>query len=185
MAETGNPRDSSGRTQIIIALIGLAGVVATALITNWNNIPSRKSSPTPSKAASPAPAPNFGRKSERTVHSSGRLTVRGTYTCDLDEGKESPSGADFQWRQQNSVVRSIAPMNGAMFFVVGQKEFESVRWSDMERFPYSAAPIPGNANRSQIPPGTIVAYKTSEGRLGKFIVDGLGSDLSIRWRTFD
>ena len=184
MTESGTPRDSSGRTQIIIALIGLAGVVATALIANWNNIfPRKPGQPTPSTTTAGS---GSGKKSERPVHSSGRLIVRATYTYDLDGGTETSAGADFQWRQDTKVVRSITPMNGAAFFVVGPKEFESIRWSDMEHFPYSSSPIDGSANGSnRIPAGTVVAYKTSEGHLGKFIIDEYGYNLAIRWRTYD
>ena len=166
-----------------MAVIGLAGVIATALISNWNNIFPRK--PTP-----PVVAPSTGsggtRKSERPVHSSGRLVVRGTYLYDLDTGAESNAGADFQWQQQTKVNRSIVPLNGASFYVVGAKEFESIRWSDMERFPYSATRIDGSDNaNNRIPPGTVVAFKTNEGRLGKLIVDEYGYNLTIRWRTYD
>jgi hypothetical protein len=187
MGESETPRDSSGRIQIIIALIGLAGVVATALFANWNNIFPRKTAQ-PAPAATPASTAGSGsgKKSERPVRSSGRLMVRGTYTYDLDSGSETTAGADFQWRQETNVLRSITSMNGAAFFVVGAKEFESIRWSDMEHFPYSPAPIDGSANASnRIPAGTVVAYKTSEGHLGKFIVDEYGYNLTIRWRTYD
>jgi hypothetical protein len=187
MAEPEKARDSSSRVQIMVALIGLAGVIATALIANWNNISPRKAaSPPPAAATSSAPGSGTGKKSERPVHSSGRLLVRGTYTYDLDNGTETPAGADFQWEQQTPVIRFLAPMNRAAFYVVGPAEFESVRWSDMERFPYSTAKVPANADSSnRIPAGTVVAFKTNEGRLGKFIVDEYGYNLTIRWRTYD
>src|SRR5580704_11891828 len=183
MADPEAKRDSSNRVQILIALIGLAGVIATALTSNWNNI-------FPKKPTLPVVTPSTGsggtKKSERPVHSSGRLVVRGTYSYDLDAGAETNAGADFQWEQQSKVQRSITPANGASFYVVGAKEFESIRWSDMEHFPYSPAKIDGSSNASnRIPPGTVVAYKTNEGRLGKFIVDEYGYNLTIRWRTYD
>ena len=195
MADQETKRDSSARVQIIVALIGLAGVIVTALIANWNNI-------FPKKPGSPVPVPSqtigsgtSPKKSERPVHSSGRLIVRGTYLYDLDAGIEIITGAnfgaertraDFQWEMVDNVRRFITPTNGAEFFVVGGRDFESVRWSDMEHFPYSAGKIPANNNNSnQIPAGTVVAYKTNEGRLGKFIVDEYGYNLTIRWRTYD
>jgi hypothetical protein len=185
MAEPGTSRDSSNRVQIIVALIGLAGVVVTALITNWSSIFSPK--PTPSQPpVTTSTVSGTPRKSERPVHSSGRLVVRGTYAYDLDTGTETNTGADFQWQQATKIIRYISPMNGASFFVVGIREFESVRWSDMEHFPYSTARIGASDNPSnRIPAGTVVAFKTNEGRLGKFIVDKHGYNLIIRWRTFD
>ncbi len=82
--------------------------------------------------------------------------------------------------------RFLTPQNGAAFYVVGPTLLESVRWSDMERFPYSTERImitEGPSNR--VPAGTVVAYKTNEGRLGKFIVDRAGFGYAIRWRTYD
>ena len=186
MANPETKRDSSNRVQIIVAIIGLAGVIATALISNWSNIfPKKPTQPTP-PVVTTSPGSGGTKKSERLVHSSGRLMIRGTYLYDLDTGTETNAGADFQWEQQTKVEREITPMNGARFFVVGAKEFESIRWSDMEHFPYSAAKIDGSDNaNNNVPPRTVVAYKTNEGRLGKFIVDEYGYNLTIRWRTYD
>ena len=186
MADPETKRDSSNRIQILVALIGLAGVIATALISNWNNIFPKKPAPPTPPVVSTSTGSGGTKKSERPIHSSGRLTIRGTYLYDLDTGSETNAGADFQWEQETKVLRSITPMNGAGFYVVGGKEFESIRWSDMERFPYTAAKIDGSDNaNNRIPPGTIVAYKTNEGRLGKFIVDNYGDNITIRWRTYD
>jgi hypothetical protein len=186
MADPETKRDSSSRVQIIVAIIGLAGVIATAVISNWSNIFPKKTTQPPPPVVTTSTGSGTPKKSERPVHSNGRLTVRGTYLYDLDMGAETNIGADFKWEQATNVIRYLSPMNGASFFVVGTREFESVRWSDMERFPYSRAKIEASDNPSnRIPPGTVVAYKTNEGRLGKFIVDAYGYNLSIRWRTYD
>ena len=193
MADQETKRDSSARVQIIVALIGLAGVVATALIANWNNIfPKRPDPPSSSAAtASTSEAASSAKKSERPIHSSGRLVVRGTFSYDLDDGIESNTAAeraraDFQWEIVDNVTRFVTPANGAAFFVVGGRDFESIRWSEMEHFPYSTEKIRADNNHSnQIPRGTVVAYKTNEGRLGKFVVDEYGENLTMRWRTYD
>jgi hypothetical protein len=104
--------------------------------------------------------------------------------CDLDTGAETTTGADFWWEQVTPVKRSLTPKNGASFFVLGIREFESVRYSEMERYPYSSEKIDAS-DSNKLPRGTVVAYRTNEGRLGKFIVDEYGYNLTIRWRTFD
>jgi hypothetical protein len=185
MANPDTPRDSSSRVQIIVAVIGLVGVIATAVISNWGNIFPNK---TAGKGTTVTTSTGSGnpKKYERPVHSNGRLIVRGTFHYDLDDGKETTAGADFWWEQQSTVKRYLTPTNGANFFVVGIKEFESIRYSDMEHYPYSAEKIDGSDGpSSRIPAGTVVAYKTNEGRLGKFIVDEYGYNLTISWRTFD
>ena len=180
-------RDSSISVQIIVAVIGLVGVIATAVIGNWDKIfpPQGKTEPAVVKERPPRNGPK-----ERPVHSRGRLVVRGTWMYDLDSGVEASAGAaagaDFQWEQATDVKRYIAPLNGAVFFVVGIREFTSVTYTELEHFPYSSRKIDGsNLPSNQIPRGTIVAYKTNEGRLGKFIVDEYGYNLTISWVTLE
>lgn len=163
MADPETKRDSSSRVQIIIALIGLAGVVATGLFSNWDHIfPMRTAAP--ATVASPSvpekrpertgkaeradtatkrdpPVNNLeptGQGSEHPVHSSGGF-LTGPGHFDLDTGIEQIAGADF-WFEDSMKMgqdRFLTPQNGAAFYVVGATPFESVRWSDMERFPYS------------------------------------------------
>ncbi len=54
-----------------------------------------------------------------TRHSSGELVVRGTFSCDLDAGRESSASADFQWRMVSATERYLEPQNGARFAVYG------------------------------------------------------------------
>ena len=70
--------------------------------------------------------------------------------------------------------------------MVGIRDFESLTWRDLQRFPYSTQKINGsNLAYNQIPAGTVVAYRTNEGRFGKFIVEEYGYNLTIRWITFE
>ncbi len=58
MADSENKRDSSASVQIIVAIIGLAGVVATAVIANWNTLfpkPSTTSGSAPSGTVTAPP----------------------------------------------------------------------------------------------------------------------------------
>jgi hypothetical protein len=113
MPDSEAKRDSSICVQIIVAVIGLVGVVATAVIGNWDKIFSQ--SPKSGSAAVKDHPPRNPPKQARPVHSSGRLVVRGTWLYDLDAGSQTPVGADFQWEQVTDVKRYIAPLNGAIF----------------------------------------------------------------------
>jgi hypothetical protein len=54
--------------------------------------------------------------SDGSIYSRGTgLVVRGTYYCDLDEGLETVTGADFQWRIVSSSVRYLEPRDNALF----------------------------------------------------------------------
>lgn len=51
-----------------------------------------------------------------TIYTTGTgLTIRGTYSCDLDLGAETSTGSDWSWVQIDSSVRYLAPVNGAKF----------------------------------------------------------------------
>jgi len=51
-----------------------------------------------------------------SVYSQGRgLIIRGTWTCDLDEGLETATGKDWNWVLTSSSVRRLFPQNGAKF----------------------------------------------------------------------
>ncbi|MGA1842418.1 MAG: DUF6345 domain-containing protein [bacterium] len=60
--------------------------------------------------------------SNGTTYSSGSdLTIRGTWSCDLDLGIESSTNRDFFWQQATSTIRYLTPKNGAMFKVYLRK----------------------------------------------------------------
>jgi hypothetical protein len=177
-------RDSAARIQITVAVIGLLGVIAAALISNWNNIFPKTAPVQTSAKSSPAP---LTKKPERAIYSSGQMEVRGTWLCDLDIGAQAQNqaSADFQWEQDTAVNRSLTPENNAAFFLVGLRDFDSVKYADLERFPYSTQKIEADAVLSNpMPQGSVVAYRTNEGRLGKLLVVGYGYNLTIRWITY-
>lgn len=184
MAPSDAARDSSARIQIIVAVIGLLGVIATAMISNWNTIFPKPPAPTQPVAASTSPTPPE-KKTERGVFSSGQLTVRGTWRCDLDVGAVDKKAGDFWWQVDSEVKRFLAPESGAVFFVMGVRDFDSLKFAELEHLQYSTQRISANDEPSNnLPKNTVVAYKTKQGRLGKVLIVGYGDDLTIRWITY-
>ena len=54
-----------------------------------------------------------------SVYSAGdNLVIRGTYSCDLDEGLETTTGSDFFWQMSTSTTRSLEPVNNARFALI-------------------------------------------------------------------
>jgi hypothetical protein len=54
--------------------------------------------------------------SDGSIYSSGTgLVIQATYTCDLDEGLEAGTGADFWWEIASSTTRYLVPEHGALF----------------------------------------------------------------------
>ncbi len=53
-----------------------------------------------------------------TVYSRGdSLVVRGTFTCDLDAGREARDSADFWWQMVTQTESYLTPQNGATFAI--------------------------------------------------------------------
>ncbi|MGB4773842.1 MAG: hypothetical protein WBP45_01600 [Daejeonella sp.] len=57
-------------------------------------------------------------KTGESVINKPKLTIRGTYYCDLDIGVEEGDlqTSDFQWSRQNMTYIFISPLNGATFY---------------------------------------------------------------------
>jgi hypothetical protein len=162
----------------------------TRLGSNANKLPSPSLSstagalPTRTRPASPTPTVSTEGAGPE-IYSKGKLTIRGTWSCDLDIGAETSAGEDFWWSQQTETRRYIVPKNGAKFSVIGGREFDSITYSDLRRASYSTEAINGSdALYNRIPQGTVVAFITSEGRYGKFRVDNYGYNLAISWITY-
>jgi len=121
------------------------------------------------------------------VYSHGQIRIRGTWSCDLDIGREVASdGEDFWWEQVDSRVRHIVPKHGARFTVLGVRDLDSVSYSDLAKLNYSMANIDGSdATYNRIPQGTVIAAITNEGRYSKFRVDEYGYNLLISWVTYE
>jgi len=122
------------------------------------------------------------------IYSTGMITIRGTWHCDLDLGKETdityPS-FDFFWEQVTSVERYIEPKHGAMFHVIGSVNFDSITHSSLKTYSYSSDKINGSDNASnQIPVGTVIAAITDEGRYSKFKIEVYGYNLIIKFVTY-
>lgn len=130
-----------------------------------------------------APHPD---KEPTRPYSSGQLVIRGTWLYDLDLGTQTDdrSRADIWWEQKTKTERSLVPMNGASFAVVGKRDFASLGREVLNQLAYSGNPIQADeVGRNLIPSGTVVAFRTKQGRYGKLMVNSYGYDLSIRWET--
>ena len=97
----------------------------------------------------------------------------------------SAAVADFFWEQRTAVKRFLVPRNGATFLVVGERLLESVAYADLQRLTVSSQPIDGSEGReNQLRPGTVIAYRTQRGHLGKLRIIQYGDNLVIRWTTY-
>jgi hypothetical protein len=65
-----------------------------------------------------------------TFRQNSNLTIRGTWSCDLDKAIESNVKSDFLWQQMTSTERQLMPKNGAKFWVLCPGKQDSI-WAEI------------------------------------------------------
>ena len=181
----------AGPLQVATAwILGLAGLIAalSLLATNSENLigifsPSKQPG-AGSTSASPSP---LDRRADPAVFSNGETVIRGTWSFDLDNGVTAMNRADADlfWEQETDVKRTLRPMNGALFALVGQRDFDTLTLQALKGLDYLTNEIRADNDISNaIPNGTVLAYKTKRGRYGKVVVENYAYDLKVKWLTF-
>ncbi len=191
-------------TGLLTAVAALLGAIVTLVgIFGLNKPPG----PRPAVVASDAPPPASGMvsggppgeaasagpsgqaTSTDAVFSQGSMTVMGSWIIDLDLGVDAPDNApaDFWWAA-GDVQRKFVP-EGATFSLVGQQDFAALGLDRIKQLKFSGDPIPAdydpsNQTTNDIPDGTVLAYKTKQGRYGKLLIVKYARDLQIRWLTY-
>jgi len=103
---------------------------------------------------------------------------------------------NFIWRLSEKVSRGftlISPIVMFLFcftilFVSGSfaGTFENITLADIKSATLDSQNLNGsNDQNNQLPVGTILLYKTNEGRYGKLEILSYGYDLSVKWITYD
>lgn len=175
--------DETHRTAIVVAIIGVLGTLSAAVVSNWDKLFGPEISGVVSSADKSSPTG----AAQKSVFSEGHLVVHGTWSYDLDLGIQSQdqARADFWWEQKTNVERSLVPLNGALFVIVGIRDFESLQREELPQLSFSSEKIKGDATQfNRLPQGTVIAYRTKQERYGKLVIDSYGYDLAIRWQTF-
>jgi hypothetical protein len=125
--------------------------------------PPPPSSPTTTAAPSAAPTTT-------TTVPSREGSVRGTWTYDLKAGVEGSGTADFWWEIWDTTTRWITPRNGAQVSNMGVVDYEAVTLQKLQSLTYTTGKITGSDSGNQMPVGTVIAFKTTNGRFAKFKV---------------
>jgi hypothetical protein len=88
----------------------------------------------------------------------------------------SPDNCDLFLNQIDSDTRRLEFINGAQGAILG-KRFEDVTLEDLSSANYNTDPIEDTTN-NPLEPGTVIAFKTADGKLGKLRFDGF-SELGL------
>jgi hypothetical protein len=122
-----------------------------------------------------------GKDEGKGIYSSGQVTIRSTWACDLDKGVEASNYVDEDFEWSNQPPHYLEPVNNAKFFKVGTVSLDSVAYDALICYTYSAS----NIQESQLPVGTVLAGITKNGRYCKFRIDANDPNLTITWVTYE
>ncbi|MDH3262444.1 MAG: SH3 domain-containing protein [Paracoccaceae bacterium] len=113
-----------------------------------------------------------------TVVSTGSLNLPETRRLNLDNGNIGMAGADIWYRAHMPDVRRLVPINGAQF---ARGDGSDRGYAGCLAESYSSNPL----YAGDVPVGTHVCVRTSEGRISQFRVDGVaGTDVVLSYTTF-
>ena len=106
------------------------------------------------------------------IKTASNIRIRSSFSCDLDEARESPTGADFWWHGISPGVHYIEPRNAATFHLC--RGFDDITFDEIRAAPFVARRVERPALREQI-----LYCKTSQGRYAKLAVEA-GDTLIVR-----
>ena len=133
------------------------------------------------------------------IMSSGQEILKGSYTFDLDTGKQGGSRADDDifWEHEDDTFRYLNAWNGARFAYKGIIDFDHVSDNDLRMADYGIIQLNGSANAAnQLTDGAVVLIRTSRGNLCKLQIVKYGiayprdlpdwpkGALLFRWTTY-
>lgn len=124
------------------------------------------------------------------ISSTGSMKLEPNQAVELDQGKITGDGADFNWRVEGG-IRVLEALNGAIFAPIRDiSDLKNLSLDEclsaaMGNYPYmdGSEDAPNEPNKI-IDEGSI-CYRTNEGRLGKLrFPKGSSDDLRIEWLTW-
>lgn len=97
------------------------------------------------------------------IRTATNLRIRSSYSCDLDEARESSVGRDFWWHGVSPGVHYLEPTNGALFYQ--WPDIDDCTFAEVRSAPYEARRVERQALRDQL-----LYCRTSQGRYAKLVV---------------
>jgi len=112
------------------------------------------------------------------THSTGPITLKQTFTANLDTGSIGGAGADIWYRAVTPVQKFIKPINGAKL-AVGDKSNRG--FAGCKTATYSASQV----SIWSLPVGSYVCVKTNMGRISQFRLNGYaGTKMKLGYTTW-
>ena len=126
------------------------------------------------------------------VWTSGTTVIPANASWDaVSDSTDDGTQADLHWQQVSPAERYLAPVNGARAAVVKHRSYEQVDGVFLRRWHMPKESMPAGDADGMLAPGTVVAFRTAEGTLGKLEVIGFrpassseAGGIEIKWTLF-
>jgi hypothetical protein len=107
------------------------------------------------------------------VWKSGTTVIPGTFGWDAEaEAIVPPDNADLWWEMVTETECYLTPVSGARATIVKHRTYEALTGRYLERWHMPEEKIPGFGKGHTLSQGTVIAFRTSEGNMGKLQVVG-------------
>jgi eukaryotic-like serine/threonine-protein kinase len=173
---------------VVLASLFATGVLPGALANFGAPTPTATTSTVGgaggSATATTAVTPTVTATPVQPVQANGSTTIAQNSCFDLDNGTIvalSDTEADFCW-QVTDPNRSLTPQNTAQIAV--QSAGTQPGFQDCLNASLSGNPINGSPGSNDIPSGTYLCFRTSDGRVAMMRIDMYGSDLQATYTTW-
>jgi hypothetical protein len=124
------------------------------------------------------------------IRSQGSGCIKQAGLFDLDRGASSPALPQgdllFEARTQVERVLEPNPWSASGMAVIGGRAFDRVTLEGLRRTEYQRQGVDASRDeRNRLPPGTVLAVRTKEGRFAKLkIAESRGDFISFNWVTY-
>lgn len=110
------------------------------------------------------------------VWKSGTTVIPGNAAWDAEtdsmvHSSDTPS-ADLWWEMVSETQRYLIPCNDARAAVAKHKSYEEITGRHLERWHMPREKLSGSDGDDRLQPGTVIAFRTAEGTLGKLRIVG-------------
>jgi hypothetical protein len=98
--------------------------------------------------------------------------ILGTWLWDVESNTMGKSEvSDFRWSQATATERYLAPVNGAKWKMISNRDFDEIDYAFIRAQNLNQADLSGSDKNGVLTPGAIIVFRTAEGNFGKLQIE--------------